>query len=75
MYKHDIMWYDTIQGNMMQYDSDRCEQPATLDGKGTTITARRVLIAVGGRPQYPGIPGARELGITSDDVFSLEVTP
>jgi pyruvate/2-oxoglutarate dehydrogenase complex dihydrolipoamide dehydrogenase (E3) component len=37
------------------------------------ITARRVIIAVGGRPQYPEIPGARELAITSDDIFSLEV--
>jgi len=42
---------------------------------GTKITARRFLIAVGGRPTYPDIPGAKELGITSDDIFSLESSP
>lgn len=39
------------------------------------ITARRVIIAVGGRPQYPQIPGARELCITSDDIFNLDKAP
>jgi thioredoxin/glutathione reductase (selenoprotein) len=45
------------------------------DVRKTKITARRVVIAVGGRPQYPSIPGAREFGITSDDIFSLEKSP
>jgi thioredoxin reductase (NADPH) len=30
---------------------------------------------VGGRPQYPGVPGDREFGITSDDIFSLKKAP
>ena len=30
---------------------------------------------MGGRPSYPNIPGARELCITSDDIFSLEKAP
>jgi pyruvate/2-oxoglutarate dehydrogenase complex dihydrolipoamide dehydrogenase (E3) component len=34
-----------------------------------------VIIAVGGRPTYPDIPGAKEYGITSDDVFSLPNAP
>ncbi len=29
----------------------------------------------GGRPRYPDIPGAKELGITSDDIFSLKYNP
>lgn len=29
----------------------------------------------GGRPLYPDIPGAREYGITSDDLFSLQSSP
>ena len=29
----------------------------------------------GGRPRYPDIPGAREYGITSDDLFSLQTPP
>jgi pyruvate/2-oxoglutarate dehydrogenase complex dihydrolipoamide dehydrogenase (E3) component len=37
-----------------------------------TVTADKIVIAVGGRPQYPGIPGDREFGITSDDIFSLK---
>lgn len=30
---------------------------------------------MGGRPSYPGIPGDKEFGITSDDLFSLKKTP
>jgi thioredoxin reductase (NADPH) len=33
------------------------------------------VIAVGGRPRYPDIPGALQYGITSDDLFSLENPP
>ncbi|XP_060529226.1 thioredoxin reductase 2, mitochondrial isoform X2 [Cylas formicarius] len=39
------------------------------------LTAKYVLIAVGGRPRYPDIPGAVEYGITSDDIFSLNRPP
>jgi pyruvate/2-oxoglutarate dehydrogenase complex dihydrolipoamide dehydrogenase (E3) component len=43
----------------------------TEDVKGVkgTVTARNIVIACGGRPRYPDIPGAKELGITSDDIF------
>eukprot|EP01097_Dermamoeba_algensis_P007424 TRINITY_DN4682_c0_g1_i1.p1 TRINITY_DN4682_c0_g1~~TRINITY_DN4682_c0_g1_i1.p1 ORF type:complete len:559 (-),score=157.55 TRINITY_DN4682_c0_g1_i1:309-1892(-) len=44
-------------------------------GKKTKYTARRFVIAVGGRPTYPNIPGAKEFGITSDDIFSLGTPP
>ncbi|XP_056629778.1 thioredoxin reductase 1, mitochondrial isoform X1 [Diorhabda sublineata] len=40
-----------------------------------TITGKYILIAVGGRPRYPNIPGAVEYGISSDDIFSLEKPP
>jgi|EP00161_Ancyromonas_sigmoides_P025446 thioredoxin reductase (NADPH) len=43
-------------------------------GREKTITARRVIVAVGGRPRYPDVPGA-ELGISSDDLFKLERAP
>ncbi len=33
------------------------------------------MIAVGGRPRYPDIPGATKFGITSDDLFSLPHHP
>merc|ERR1719230_1142356 len=44
-------------------------------GKKTTITADAFVIATGGRPKYPDIPGAKEYGITSDDVFALKTPP
>ncbi|XP_046802474.1 thioredoxin reductase 1, mitochondrial isoform X2 [Lucilia cuprina] len=40
-----------------------------------TLTGRNIVIAVGGRPRYPDIPGAVEYGITSDDLFSLDRAP
>lgn len=44
-------------------------------GKVEKVTADKILIAVGGRPSYAGIPGDREFGITSDDLFSLQKAP
>ncbi|RJL08637.1 glutathione-disulfide reductase [Paracoccus siganidrum] len=41
---------------------------------GTRLTARHILIAVGGRPAKPGIPG-EELGLISDDLFLMEELP
>jgi len=38
----------------------------------TTLRARHIVIATGGRPIIPDdVPGAREYAITSDDIFSL----
>ncbi|KAH7726881.1 thioredoxin reductase 1 [Aphelenchoides avenae] len=44
-------------------------------GKTEKITADRFLVAVGLRPRYPDIPGAKEFCITSDDLFSLPYNP
>jgi len=41
---------------------------------GRQFTARHILIAVGGRPSLPGIPG-EELGMISDDLFTMERVP
>ncbi|XP_053625484.1 thioredoxin reductase 1, mitochondrial isoform X2 [Plodia interpunctella] len=49
---------------------------ATLkNGSKKEITAKNFVIAVGGRPHYPEIPGALEYCITSDDIFSLSHPP
>jgi len=48
---------------------------AKLKSGDRTITAQTFVIAVGGRPRYPDIPGAVEHGITSDDLFSLDREP
>ncbi|MCG6975168.1 MAG: glutathione-disulfide reductase [Acidiferrobacterales bacterium] len=59
---------------------DYIEGEARFTGKnsvevnGETITADHILIAVGGHPVRPEIPGA-ELGITSDGFFELEQQP
>lgn len=41
---------------------------------GTRVSAKHILIAVGGRPARPGIPGD-ELGLVSDDLFLLDTLP
>lgn len=43
-------------------------------GKEKEITADKFIIATGGRPKYPDIPGV-EHGISSDDLFSLPHNP
>ncbi|EFH11506.1 glutathione-disulfide reductase [Pseudoroseomonas cervicalis] len=48
--------------------------PHTLDVGGQRVTAERIVIAVGGRPIRPDIPGA-ELGLVSDDLFTLKERP
>jgi glutathione reductase (NADPH) len=41
---------------------------------GESFTAKHILIAVGGRPFRPDMPGG-ELGMVSDDVFNLTALP
>ena len=45
-----------------------------VEVNGELLQARHIVIATGGRPQVPDIPGA-ELGITSDGFFELEQLP
>jgi len=45
------------------------------NGDTQRVTADKIVIACGGRPSYPEIPGAREFGITSDDIFSQQKPP
>jgi glutathione reductase (NADPH) len=44
------------------------------DGEERTLEGERILVAVGGRPHRPEIPGAH-LGWVSDDMFELESLP
>ena len=49
--------------------------PNTVElADGTQKSARTILVATGGRPVLPGIPGD-ELGITSNDIFHLDELP
>lgn len=47
------------------------------DAKGnkSKVTADKILIAVGGRPNYGDYENAKELCITSDDIFALKKNP
>ncbi len=52
----------------------RFVEPRVVEADGEQYTADHIVIAVGGRPVLPAIPGA-ELGITSDGFFELESQP
>ncbi len=48
--------------------------PREVEVAGRRLSGEHVLVATGGRPKVPHIPGA-ELGMTSDDFFELEELP
>ncbi|MDE2304964.1 MAG: glutathione-disulfide reductase [Gammaproteobacteria bacterium] len=48
--------------------------PLEIDAGGRRLAGRHVVIATGGRPAIPDLPGA-DAGITSDGFFSLEERP
>ena len=52
----------------------RLDGPAEVLAGDRRLTAERIIIAVGGAPVVPDLPGA-ELGITSDGFFALEKLP
>lgn len=62
--------------NGLGYFKDAHNVVAVLKNKTEKVlNTRYVVIACGGRPNYPNIPGAQEYGITSDDIFSLDREP
>jgi len=62
--------------NGLGYFKDNHTVVAVLKNKTEKVlTTKHVVIAVGGRPRYPDIPGALEYGVTSDDIFSLPNEP
>lgn len=62
--------------NGLGYFKDEHTVAAVLKNQTEKVlTAKHIVIAVGGRPRYPDIPGAAEYGITSDDIFSLDREP
>lgn len=59
----------------IHYGHARLVDPHTVEmDDGTRVTARHILVAAGGEPQRPDIPGA-ELGLISDDLFTLDTIP
>jgi len=52
----------------------RFADPRTVEVDGARVSADHIVIATGGRPDVPNIPGA-ELGIDSDGFFALDRQP
>ena len=52
----------------------RLTGPREVDVDGTRYTAGRIVLAPGGEPVVPDVPGA-ELGVTSDGFFEFEYRP
>jgi glutathione reductase (NADPH) len=52
----------------------RFVEPRVVEADGRRYTAEHIVIAVGGRPILPEVPGA-ELGTTSDGFFELKEQP
>ena len=63
--------YKNVLGTFLDAHTVEC---VDKKGKKSTLTARRVVVAVGGRPKPLAIPGG-ELAISSDDIFSLASSP
>jgi len=56
-----------IDAHTLEYEDTKTKQTKR-------ITSDNILIATGGRPRYPNVPGA-ELGISSDDLFWWPTPP
>ena len=63
-----------INGVERVYEYARFVDPHTVEVAGELYTAPHILIATGGHPLYPNIPGS-EYGITSDGFFELDEVP
>eukprot|EP00927_Polykrikos_kofoidii_P048565 TRINITY_DN42829_c0_g1_i1.p1 TRINITY_DN42829_c0_g1~~TRINITY_DN42829_c0_g1_i1.p1 ORF type:complete len:771 (-),score=170.84 TRINITY_DN42829_c0_g1_i1:732-2990(-) len=64
---------ETIMG-LAFFEDKSTVKVALLEGGERTVTAPKVVIACGGEPALPDVPG-KELAITSDGFFDLEQQP
>eukprot|EP00092_Neocalanus_flemingeri_P022847 GFUD01024773.1.p1 GENE.GFUD01024773.1~~GFUD01024773.1.p1 ORF type:complete len:685 (-),score=192.22 GFUD01024773.1:237-2291(-) len=64
----------TYLNEYAEFVDDHTLKTTNKKGKEKTITAEKFILATGGRPKYPEIPGG-EFGISSDDIFSLPHNP
>ncbi|HEV7611986.1 MAG TPA: glutathione-disulfide reductase [Steroidobacteraceae bacterium] len=64
----------TTKGVTLLRGAARFLDKNTVEVNGERLTARHIVIATGGEPVVPDLPGA-ELGIVSDGFFSLEQRP
>ncbi len=68
--RYTALGVDCIQG------SAAITSPYTVEINGKTITTRSIVIATGGEPAAPPIPGLAEIGyLTSDTLWDLQELP
>jgi glutathione reductase (NADPH) len=73
----ELVYQGLLDGSGVAWFSQRAtlKDPHTVDlADGTTISAKHILIATGGHPFVPDMPGCEHV-ITSDDIFHLETLP
>jgi len=71
------IYRNILKGNGVETFDQRARiaDPHTVElADGTRHTAKHILIATGGRPNLPGLPG-EELVITSNEIFHLQKLP
>ena len=67
--------YKRLMANCTGFEARaRFIDPHTIEVAGQRVTAKHIVIAVGGRPIAPDFPGA-EYCIVSDDVFHMQTLP
>mmetsp|Transcript_33321 Transcript_33321/g.33930 ORF Transcript_33321/g.33930 Transcript_33321/m.33930 type:complete len:450 (+) Transcript_33321:298-1647(+) len=64
-----------INGLASFVDNHTIEYTTKSSKEPVRVTAENILIAVGGRPSIPDIPGAKEYAVTSDDIFHRQESP
>jgi glutathione reductase (NADPH) len=62
------------KGVILKRGVARFVETHSIEVNGERLSARHIVIATGGRPNVPDLPGA-ELGITSDGFFGLQTRP
>jgi thioredoxin reductase (NADPH) len=68
--------YLNAKGSFVDANTVHCFNPAKgRRGVDRRIRGKSIAVAVGGRPRFSAIEGARELCVTSDDVFSMTRSP
>lgn len=73
---HDSVERYTELGVDCVLGEGRITSPYTVEVNGRTITTRNIVVATGGRPFVPPIPGVDDVGyLTSDSVWELRELP
>jgi pyruvate/2-oxoglutarate dehydrogenase complex dihydrolipoamide dehydrogenase (E3) component/uncharacterized membrane protein YdjX (TVP38/TMEM64 family) len=68
--RYTALGVDCIQGEA------RISSPYTVEVNGRTLTTRNIVVATGGRPAAPAIPGIEEIGYrSSDTIWELRALP